>query len=77
MSIPWESIDICSDPYLALKIWKETFLSICNLHAPFRCKRVGARQAPWLTSELKELMFEREKLKKIANRLNTGESWVD
>ena len=22
-------------------------------------------------------MFERDKLKKIANRLNTGESWVD
>ena len=77
MSILWESIDIYSDPNLSWKIWKETFLSICNLHALIRRKRVRARQAPWLTSELKELMSERDKLKKIANRLNTEESWVD
>lgn len=39
MSIPWESIDSYSDPNLAWKIWKETFLSICNLHAQFQAQK--------------------------------------
>ena len=47
---------------------KESFLSVCNLHAPLKRERVRARQAPWISSELKKLIFERDKLKKIPKR---------
>ena len=77
MLIPWEHIKNTNDPNSAWLVWKDFFLSICNQHAPLRRKRVQDKQAPWLTSELKNMMFERDRLKKIANRSNTQNSWND
>lgn len=38
-------------------------------------KRVKSTPPPWLSSELKKLMFERDKLKNVACRLRKEESW--
>ena len=51
--------DPFNEPNSAWLLWKEIFLSVCNHHAPLRRKRVRARPAPWLTSELKNQMFLR------------------
>ena len=36
------------------------FSSIANLHAPVKKKRVRNSKAPWLTPEIKRLMWERD-----------------
>lgn len=48
---------------------------VSNIHAPYRKKKVKSAPAPWLNPGLRKLMFERDKLKKIACRLRTDESW--
>ena len=77
MLIPWELINNINDPNSAWLVWKDLFLSVSDKHAPLRRKRVQDKQAPWLTAELKKMMFERDRLKKIANRSNTQNSWHD
>ena len=59
MLIPWELINNINDPNSAWLVWKDLFLSVSDKHAPLRRKRVQDKQAPWLTAELKKMMFER------------------
>lgn len=75
--ISWENIGNQNDPNSAWGVWKECFLSVCDYHAPLKRKKVRNKPAPWLTSDLKKLMFERDRLKKIANRLKTEKAFLD
>ena len=52
------------------------FLNICDSHAPFRRKKVRSSNSPWLTPDLKKLMFERDKAKKLASRVGSSETWM-
>ena len=45
-------------------------------HAPFRRKKVRNTKSPWLTPDLKKLMFERDKAKKLASRVESGKTWM-
>ena len=51
--------------------WKSLFLEVCDVHAPFRTKHVRASKSPWITSELKNLMYRRDRVKIKA--LRTGD----
>ena len=51
--------------------WKSLFLEVCDKHAPLRTKHVRASKIPWITSELKNLMYRRDRLKIKA--LRTGD----
>ena len=48
--------------------WKCSFLSIANKHAPLRTMRVRTRSSPWITSELKKRMHDRDILKIKASK---------
>ena len=48
----------------AWNAWKDIFLNIVEKHAPRRDMRVRNKPAPWLNSQLKEEMYERDWLKK-------------
>ena len=54
------------------------FLDIADNHAPLKKKRRVRGISPlWITPELKRLMFQRDKLKKIASRFPTdGNNWT-
>ena len=43
--------------------WKSLFLEVCDVHAPLRTKHVRASKSPWITSELKNLIYRRDRLK--------------
>ena len=47
--------------------WKDIFLNIVDKHAPRRVMRVRNKPAPWLNSQLKEKMYERDWLTKKAD----------
>ena len=52
------------------------FLSIVDKHAPLRTMRVRARSSPWITSELKKRMHNRNILKIKAIRSKDPFDWM-
>lgn len=55
------------DPNEAWECWKKSFLEISDKYAPIRRRKIRKRYAPWLTPDLKRLMFERDRAKRIAD----------
>ena len=66
---PWQSLENITDSSVAWNSWRNMFLNICNSNAPFRRKKVRNTNSPWLTPDLKTLMFERDKAKNSHLRL--------
>ena len=59
----------------AWHIWKSNFLNILNKHAPKRVIKVRNKPAPWLNSEIKKEMFNRDSLKKKAIKSGSQHDW--
>lgn len=72
----WDHINNSSNPNDMWNEWKESFLAIVNKHAPLRTTRVRARGSPWITSELKKQMHDRDILKLRAIRSKNPNDWV-
>ena len=53
------------------------FLEICDFHAPKRTRKVRNNYTPWLTPEIKRLMFERDKLKRAAIIDHSDAHWTE
>ena len=56
--------DTMLDPNIMWKKWKTTFLSIADFHAPETTKKVRSEYAPWITNNIREVMKQRDFLKK-------------
>ena len=52
------------------------FLEIADWHIPIKSKRVKNSSTPWLTSEIKNLIYERDRLKRITIIQNTESDWT-
>ena len=52
--IPWNNICNLSDPNDMWKTWKTMFLTIYDIHAPIKTKRIRSVCAPWLNKKSKE-----------------------
>ena len=73
----WHLVYLEDNPNRAGEIWSRLFLEICDFHAP-KCKRkIRNNYAPWLTPEIKRMMFEREKLKGAAIINNSDAHWTE
>ena len=55
--------------------WKSLFLEVCDEHAPLRTKHVRTSKSLWITSELKNLMYGRDRLKIKALRTGDPSDW--
>ena len=64
------------DPNILWADWKGTFLSIVNIHAPSRTKRIRSHKAPWINSELKKGMRDRDAAKRKAAKSNDPCDWA-
>ena len=58
---PWEQIVLQSDTDSMWTLWKELFLEVLDKHAPIQHIRKKSSSIPWLTSEIKKLLFDRDK----------------
>ena len=58
--------DTMLDPNIMWKKWKTIFLSIADFHAPETTKKVRSEYAPWITNNIREVMTQRDFLKKKA-----------
>ena len=52
------------DPNMLWEVWKSKFLIVADMHAPSVTRRVRSKHAPWLTSEIKKNIYDRDFLKK-------------
>ena len=75
---PWAMIELLHDPIEAWESWKHLILTIAIFHAPFKKKRVLiSSPAPWLNSEIKRLMRERDRIKSIAITSKDQTKWIE
>ncbi|XP_048580104.1 uncharacterized protein LOC116603374 isoform X1 [Nematostella vectensis] len=57
--------------------WKDLFLNVLDRHAPVQSKRKKAFNVPWLTREIKDLINNRDKLKRKAMVSKLRNDWDD
>ena len=73
---PWEYLYFLGEnPDHTWDIWKELFLEVLNKHAPLQSKKVKSYKVPWLTSAIKTLINERDKLKRKAIIMGLETDW--
>ena len=58
-------------------LFKNSFLNVANIHAPIIHKRIrGLRNCPWITSQIKRCIQQRNYLLKKARKTNLDEDWL-
>ena len=65
------------DPNAMWEIWKELFLEVLDKHAPLQQKNVRSNKVPWITSEIKNLINKRDKLKRKAIISKSEIDWIN
>ena len=73
---PWENIYFFADnPNGMWDIWKELFLEILDKHAPLQKKKIKSKSTPWITSNIKNMINTRDKLKRKAIIIKLKTDW--
>ena len=73
-AIPWQYIVSLDDPISA---WQKLFFDIADKHAPVKQRRIRKNCAPWLSVEIKKLIWERDRFKRKAVYTNDENDWVN
>ena len=74
-TLPWGDIESSDSPNEMWDVWKDLFLNVANKHAPQKTKRVRHKPSPWLTSELEEMIINRNQLKEKFMRSRDPNDW--
>ena len=72
---PWEQIFLESYTDSMWALWKKLFLEVLDKHAPVQRIRKRKSGVPWLTGEIKKIIFERDKLKRKAMVTGSRAAW--
>ena len=72
---PWEQIVLESYTDSMWALWKKLFLEVLDKHAPVQRIRKRKSGVPWLTGEIKKIIFERDKLKREAMVTGSRAAW--
>ena len=65
----------CENVDLALKFLSDSLTEILDQMAPIRTVQIRENYAPWLSSEMKQKMFERDRAQRIASISRLEEDW--
>ena len=61
----WEHMYFfANDPNAMWDMWKRVFLKLLDKHAPLQHKKLRSKKVPWITSNIKKLIVQRNKLKR-------------
>ena len=71
----WEQIVLKSDTDSMWACWKELFLEVLDKHAPIQHIRKRSSSVPWVTADIKKLIFERDKKKRKAMITKQSTDW--
>ena len=58
------------------EMWKKVFLEVLDKHAPLQNKKIKSKSVPWITSKIKMLITERDKLKRKAIITKQESDWL-
>ena len=72
---PWHLVELGDNTDIAWVKWQQIFLGIVGNHAPCKRRRVRNVTSPWITSDVKKLMFQRDKFNKVVSRFPTEANW--
>ena len=76
-NIPWEQIRFKRNVDEMWKLWKTFFVSVLDIHAPMRKKRLRKRgNIPWVSRKVKAKLFKRDAYKRKAIKTNKKEDWL-
>ena len=75
LNMPWERIVLKTDTNSMWICWKELFLEVLDKHAPIRQIRKRSCSVPWITADIKELIFHRDKMKRKAMVTKQSVDW--
>ena len=75
LNMPWERIVLKTDTNSMWICWKELFLEVLDKHAPIRQIRKRSCSVPWITADIKELIFDRDKMKRKAMVTKQSVDW--
>ena len=73
--INWWEIYKCDDVDLALKILTDNLSGILDEMAPIRTIQIRENYAPWLSSETKQCISDRDAAQKVARETKSEEDW--
>jgi hypothetical protein len=71
----WNDLYKCTDVNHAWDTFKTTLTRIFSIHAPFIEKRVKDRYCPWLTTDIRGVMNDRDKAQRKARKSNKKSDW--
>ena len=74
-NVNWSLVDNEPDIDAAVNNWNTLFTETVNQHAPIKQSRVKGIHMPWLTSELRSLMQERDFHHRKAVKSNSSHHW--
>ena len=74
---PWSNLQYCHNIEQMWSLWKSMFITIVDKHAPIKRKRIRSSSIPWVTPEIKQLIFERDKIKHKHAITKNRELWDD
>ena len=66
--INWENVFNCSNVNDAWNSFKTMLLQVINDIAPVKEVRIKGRTEPWMTSDILELIYERDRILNLANQ---------
>ena len=73
--MPWTDVLTFEDPNDMWTHWKRNFMSCVDNHAPIVSKKIGKRNSPWISADLKHKMRQRDSLKRDAILSNSEIDW--
>ena len=73
--IPWSMVECFTNINDAVSAWFTLLIDVVNKHTPLKKFRSRNVSNPWITTDIKDLMAERNYGYKIAKRTNEKEQW--
>ena len=74
-NVDWNIVDEIPDINTAVNFWNKLFLDVAERHAPTKRTRIKGCHVPWMTSELKTSMQERDRSFRKATKSNSPSDW--
>ena len=59
-----------------MHVEKSLFIEVLDKHAPLQNKKIKSKSVPWITSKIKMLITERDKLKRKAIITKQESDWL-
>ena len=72
---PWANVYSTGDPNEMWQIWRSLLMKTIDKHAPKRIRRVGKKKSPWVTDDLRRVIFKRDYLKKKVTTSGDPSVW--